>query len=435
MNFLLETLRLGLANLLLHKLRSLLTALGIIFGVSAVIVMVAIGEGNKQRALADIQQLGARNIILNSIKPPDDKSGSASNSRVIAYGIKRSDVRRLTETVFPVDKLVVLKSVGGEVSNGPSRAPAEVFGTQPDLLAVTNLQIARGRYLSELDLSTQANVAILGAEVAKRLFPLQDPLEGEIMIGTQLFRVIGVLRAVGLAGGAGSALVGRDLNFDVHIPLTAAENRFGDFIIKRQSGSMEMTQLEISQIYLQVPEQPQGSEQQVVLDVADQVKLLMDQTHRDKGDVTTIVPLELLVQAERTLRMFNALMAAIASISLLVGGIGIMNIMLASVTERTREIGIRRALGATRKHIIAQFLVETTVLSGLGGVVGIAVGLAGVLFVTVLNQFLPGIEQPRLTLWSVLVSFGVASGVGVVFGLYPAIQAARQDPIVALRHD
>ena len=432
MNFLLETLRLGLTNLLLHKLRSLLTALGIIFGVSAVIVMIAIGEGNKQRALADIQQLGARNIIINSVKPPENPTAGSTNSRMLAYGIKREDVRRIKQTVAPIDKLVVLKEVGGQVSNGMHRSPAEVFGTQPQLLSVTNLTIERGRYLSEVDIARQADVAVLGAEVARRLFPLQDPLNGYIRIGgNQLFRVVGVLAPFGLAGGAGSTLVGRDLNFDVHIPLSAAEARFGDLVVKRQSGSYEITQLEIKHVYIQVPDQNQ------VLDVADQVKLLMEQSHAASNDISVTVPLELLVQAERTLRMFNALMAAIASISLLVGGIGIMNIMLASVTERTREIGIRRALGATRKHIVSQFLVETTVLSGLGGVVGIALGLGGVVLLTVLNhyQYLPGIEQPRLTPWSVIVSFVVASGVGVVFGLYPAVKASKQDPIVALRHD
>jgi putative ABC transport system permease protein len=436
MNFLLETLRLGLANLFLHKLRSLLTALGIIFGVSAVIVMVAIGEGNKQRALADIQQLGARNIIINSIKPPDNKNTSNAN-RMMSYGLLRSDIRRIETTVEPIERLVVLKGVGSEVKNGAQRSPAAVFGTQPDLLTVTNMRVARGRYLSAVDMAAQANVAVIGSEVASRLFPLQDPLQGYVHIGEQVFRVVGVLAPVGLAGGAGSALVGRDLNFDVHIPLTAAEHRFGDIVVKVQAGSREITQVEVSQIYIQVPDEKKGqaAQQQLVLDVADQVKMLMEQTHSSKDDITTIVPLELLLQAQRTLRMFNALMAAIASISLLVGGIGIMNIMLASVTERTREIGIRRALGATRRHIIAQFLVETTVLSGMGGVAGIALGLAGIAFVTVLNHFLPGIERPQLTMWSVVVSFFVASGVGVVFGIYPAFQAARQDPIVALRHD
>lgn len=429
MNFLLETLRLGLKNLMLHKLRSLLTALGIIFGVSAVIVMVAIGEGNKRRALADIQQLGARNIIINSVKPPESASTGSGTSRMLSYGIKREDIRRLLATVTPVDKLVVLKEVGSQVTNGQYRTPSAVFGTEPDLLSLTNMKLARGRYLTAMDLEDQANVAVIGHEVAARLFPLQDPLQGYISIGKDPFRVIGVLGPVGLAGGAGTSLVGRDLNFDIHIPLTAAERQFGDLVVRRQSGSMEITKVEIKHVYLQVPHQDN------VLDVADQVKLLMEQAHKDSNDISVTVPLELLVQAERTLAMFNALMAAIASISLLVGGIGIMNIMLASVTERTREIGIRRALGATRKHIVSQFLVETTVLSGMGGVAGIALGLIGVLVVTLLNQYLPGIEKPSLTAWSVIVSFLVASGVGVIFGLYPAVKASRQDPIVALRHD
>ncbi len=429
MTFLLETLRLGLSNLMLHKLRSLLTALGIIFGVAAVITMVSIGEGNKQKALADIRELGATNIIVRSIKPPASNSAAQGNERMSQYGLLRRDLRRIQQTVRPVEKIVPLKQVGNQVYNGLHTAPGAVFGTTPDLLAVASLVIERGRYLSDADMQRLDNVAVIGAEMAERLFPLSDPLAGRIMVDDQAYQVIGVLRRIGLAGGSGSALVGRDLNFDIHIPLPAAISRFGDVRAARQTGAFEASKVEISELIIQTPSED------YVVDVADQIDRLIETEHAEQEDVTTIVPLELLRQAERTQAMFNALMIAIASISLLVGGIGIMNIMLASVTERTREIGIRRALGATRRHIVAQFLVETTVLSGIGGLIGVAVGLSGAGALAVMHRFFEALEKPQVTTWSIVVSFLVATAVGIIFGLYPAVQASRQDPIVALRHD
>ncbi|MFG0250304.1 MAG: ABC transporter permease, partial [Phycisphaeraceae bacterium JB051] len=250
-----------------------------------------------------------------------------------------------------------------------------------------------------------------------------------INIDNQGFVVVGILKPVGLAAGAGTALVGRDLNFDVHIPMSAAMARFGDTRVNRGNGSFEATSVEVSEVYIQI------KDEKAVPVVAEQIRHLLEIDHKEAGDVTTIVPLELLLQAERTQKMFNVLMIAISSVSLLVGGIGIMNIMLATVTERTREIGIRRALGATRLHIAYQFLVETTVLSGIGGIIGILVGLGAIAALVYANQYFPSLEKPRIVPISILVSFVVASSVGIVFGLYPAVQASRQDPIVALRHD
>ncbi|MEM6334210.1 MAG: ABC transporter permease [Planctomycetota bacterium] len=429
MTFFLETLRLGLTNLLLHKLRSLLTALGIIFGVAAVIAMVAIGEGNKQKALADIRQLGVTNVILRSVEPAQSESMAGGQSRLVKYGLTRLDQRRILETVHPMDAAVPLKQVGTQVYRGVRQVPsAAVFGTTPQLRDVVNLRIDRGRYLTETDMQAGENVAVIGANVAERLFPLTDPIGANFNVDGQVLTVIGTFKRIGLAGGAGGALVGRDLNFDIHIPMPAAESRFGD-TRRSGGGSIGITATELSELVVRV-----GSEDDVHF-VAGQLQRIVDIAHADQQDVTVIVPLELLTQAEQTQAMFNALMIAIASISLLVGGIGIMNIMLASVTERTREIGVRRAMGATRYHIVMQFLVETTVLSGLGGLIGVGLGLAGVVGLTILHHFVEALEQPVWTLWSIVVSFIVATTVGIIFGLYPAVQASRQDPIVALRHD
>ncbi len=434
MTFVLETIRLGLTNLRLHKMRSLLTMLGIIFAVVAVIVMVAIGEGNKRKALAEIRALGAENIILRSVKPAEAPGTQQSDSGGFArmYGLKRLDLARIEKTVAPLRAIVPFKNVSTRVVRGALQAPAQAYGTLPLLARISDLRIARGRFLSDLDQQSGAGVAVLGATVAQQLFPLSDPLDQTVHIEELAFRVIGVLAPLGGDGSRGASLVGRDLDRDVYLPLSTAQNRFGDMVVRRSQGSREAEEVELHELIVQV------DGQEHVPAVAEQIRRVID-LDASREDVSTVVPLELLRQAERTQRNFNYLMIAIAGISLVVGGIGIMNIMLATVTERTREIGIRRAVGAQRRHIIAQFLVETTVLSICGGLLGVALGSAAIpafeLARRTFPSFMAEIAQPSLTLWSVLLSFAVAAATGIVFGLYPAIQASKQDPIVALRHD
>jgi putative ABC transport system permease protein len=442
MTFLLEIIRLGLRNLQLHKLRSVLTSLGIILGVAAVIVMVSIGEGNKQAALREIQALGATNVIIRSTRPPESADmGSEERSFIASYGITRADLRRLEEFMGDAAHLVPLKAVGDDMSYQEKRIGSQTFGTTPDLIEVANLRIARGRYLTDEDMYERSPAAVIGDQIATQFFPLEDPLGKEFRIGERVFRVVGVFRPVGLAGGAGAALVGRDLNRDVHIPLTTAEIEFGDMIIRRQSGSFSGQEIQLSEVYIT------ANSTDEVISTADRVKRIMEVEHPEMSDVEVIVPWELLENVKKTQMVWNIVLIAIAAISLLIGGIGIMNIMLASVTERTREIGIRRALGATRKHIVAQFLVETGSLASVGGVIGI---LAGVGISLGLERFLPWLLdlplfrsfieakvqlETQVTGWSIIASFVVAALVGLVFGIYPAVVASRQDPIVALRHD
>ena len=343
MLFLTETIRLGLRNLLLHKLRSLLTLLGIIFGVAAVIMMVAIGEGNKVKLLADIRGLGANNIILRSKKPPESKQASGERSRSIlaSYGLTRQDQQRLQETVGPVHFMVPLKNVASRLTLGATRVEANVMGTLPQLLEITSQQISRGRYLTAADEQGVTCVAVLGSHVAQQLFPLIDPVGQMVRVdgmGSSIgFLVVGVLAPSGSTGGSAGALVGRFLNDDVHIPLSTARSRFGDMLVTRSSGSFKAEKIELTELVLQI------AQQEMVTAVAEKAKLALA-ANGPRQDVDVIVPMELLQQAEQAQRNFNYLMTAIAAISLLVGGIGIMNIMLATVTERTREIGIRRAL-------------------------------------------------------------------------------------------
>ncbi|MFG0275887.1 MAG: ABC transporter permease [Phycisphaerales bacterium] len=438
--FLLEIVKLGLANLRLHLLRSALTALGIILGVAAVITMVSIGEGSKQEALAQIERLGARNIIVRSEKPAESNQ-SGQTSFVNRYGLSRETLR-VVEANFPgVDAIVPLKAVGSQVLRGDLRRTSQAFGVTPELLEVAGLRVDRGRYLTEADLENDAMVAVLGREIARILFPYEDPLHNTFRIDDKVVEVVGLLEPVGLSGGAGAALVGRDMNFDVHLPFTTASTVFGDVVIRRESGSFSGSEVQVGEIYLE-----SASRDTVTLDAA-RLRRILEVRHPGMADVTMIVPYELLENARRSAMTWNLVLGAVAGISLLVGGIGIMNIMLASVTERTREIGIRRALGATRKHIVWQVLVETGVLSSLGGVLGIALGVGlsvgvGLLVpllptLPVIGKIFPGsVDLPtQITGWSIIVSFAVAAATGLIFGIYPAMVAARQDPIVALRHD
>jgi len=441
--FLTETIRLGLKNLWLHRLRSLLTALGIILGVAAVIAMVSIGEGKKEAALQQIEQLGARNIIVRSKEPTESvqRTGGEETSFTQKYGLTYSDVD-LIEMNFPdAEAIVPVKAVGNQILRADRRQRSQAFGTTPEFRDLAKLRVKRGRYLTREDLDRQAQVAVIGHEVAKAMFPFDDPLGATIRIDSVVFRVVGVLAPVGLSGGAGGALIGRDLNLDVHIPITSARAMFGDIVTRRQSGSIESEHVQITEVYLASPSRDR------VLSDAQRLARLVSVTHEDTEDVALIVPYELLEAARREALTSNLVFGSIAAIALLVGGIGIMNIMLASVTERTREIGIRRAIGATRRHITAQFLVETSVLSAIGGLIGVALGV-GLSFgleplinwlpqAPMIGRFFGGDVQLPTTVpaWSILLSFSVATLTGLVFGIYPAIKAAQQDPIVALRHD
>ena len=438
MTFLIETFRLGLANLMLHKLRSLLTALGIIIGVAAVVAIAGYAEGTKQAALAQFKEQGANNIILRSVKPPesidnasqeDQGGGFGSHGggeeeqevQVYPYGLTRLDYRRLdSENVQPIQEIVPLKQVGTFVyKSGITVQPAKVYGTTPRYREVVPMTVARGRYLSVKDGDEIAPVAVLGADVAQDLFLLEDALGNSFSIDGQRFIVVGVLEPVGLT-------TGKDINFDVYIPIETARARFGDQ--RTLPGGTMAEQVELSELIIRVPEIQQ------VVPVASQVRRVIEIGHNE-DDVQVIVPLELIRNEEQSRLMFTVMMIVIAGLSLLVGGIGIMNIMLASVTERIREIGVRRALGATRTHIIAQFLVETTVLSIIGGLIGVLSGLAVIGILAVMGNYIESIETPIPTMWSIVLGFTAAAMVGVLAGLYPAIRAAFEDPIVALRHD
>ncbi len=444
MAFVWEIIRLGLGNLRRHMLRSILTALGIILGVAAVIANGGIGEGAKAAALAQLERLGAKNIIVRSSQPAESQQGQGSRSSFTnRFGLTRADMRVLDEQFSgQLEAIVPLKEVGGQMLRGPLRLTSQAFGTTPDFLKVANLRVARGRYLTQDDLNERAMVAVIGDEVARKFFSQdEDPLGATIRIDSRALKVVGILAPVGLAGGQGAGQSFRDINQDLHLPITTANEVFGDLVYRFASGNRSLNAVEVSEVYFTAPDR------ESVLAYAEMIRRAVEVRRPGMKDVTMIVPFELLEEARRTARLWQLVLGAIAGISLLVGGIGIMNIMLASVTERTREIGIRRALGATKRHIVWQFLVETGVLSVIGGVIGVASGVSFTLLIgwgvqrlhsaPLIGAWFPATADlpTRVTGFYIILAFCVATVTGVVFGLYPAMMAARQDPIQALRHD
>jgi putative ABC transport system permease protein len=292
-------------------------------------------------------------------------------------------------------------------------------GTVPWYPDIANFHAARGHFLTFTDMSKKKNVCVMGEGIAKKLFTYEDPLGKEVKIGPDYYTVVGIMEQRAIVKKSGQ----EDVNLDIYIPLTTARERYSDLNVKRGSGTFEAERVELRQLTVRVKD---------VEDVPITAKIirhLLKKYHK-KTDYEIIVPLELLNQAAKTKRIFNIVLGSIAAISLLVGGIGIMNIMLASITERTREIGVRRALGAKKKDIILQFLVETVVLSAGGGIVGLILGVVIPKLVTYFANM-----RTIITPWSLMLAFCISVAIGVVFGLYPASRAANMDPIEALRHE
>jgi len=340
----------------------MLTVLGIVFGVCSVIAMLAIGEGASFEAQEQIKNLGSQNIILRSVKPPEEQkvSDKGSQSYVLQYGLTYSDIKRIKSTIPGVTVVVPGRIMREYVWNISRRMDCEIMGTVPWYPQMRNHHVARGRFFTDKEMDEKANVCVLGAGMVQALFPLDSPLGKDVRVGGDYYEVIGVMEPIGKS-------------------------------VQQTDSTQDNTKAAADRMF---------------------------------------IPLELLKRAERTKQLFNIVLGSIAAISLLVGGIGIMNIMLASVTERTREIGIRRALGAKRRDIITQFLVETVMLSGAGGVMGVLLGVTIPWFVS----HFAGMKT-IIVLWSPIIAFTISALVGVVFGIYPALRAARMDPVEALRHE
>jgi putative ABC transport system permease protein len=439
------TVWLGFKSLLLHKLRSFLTMLGILIGVMSVVWLLAMGEGVSDKVQEQIRELGATNIMVRSVKPPmEPNDTSAAGSFYAEYGVKRADYRRINSTIPSIVRSLPIREFQKEFRYLHRSVSGRLVGCTPEYLEVNHLSMAVGRFLHHSDCEQRTNYCVLAHSTAEALFPYEDPIGKSIQVDSDFYVVVGRTADRTPSAAIGGSLAAQDFNLDVYIPIDTWRTRIGDEILTASAGAREGEIVELSQITVTVADVSQ------VLETKAIIESLMRLYHK-KQDWAVVAPLELLEQARVMRLIFNVLLVLIATISLVVGGIGIMNIMLATVTERTREIGIRRALGAKRSDITRQFLVETTVLSAMGGLVGsiggllckpVIVGVRDLVgrFFPDTWRLLPPIVQtlePSTSsyAWSIPVAFGIAVSIGVMFGIYPARRAALMDPIEALRHE
>jgi putative ABC transport system permease protein len=397
-------LRLGFRSLFLHKLRSTLSILGVFFGVAAVVAISSVGEGARREAIEQIGALGIDSITIKRRPAPDAQ-------KTLGHGLLMRDTAHLKRVVPNLLGVAAVREAPVVARHSPRRTPTTVVGTTPEYRRAARLPVAAGRFLTDLDVSDAKRTAVLGAWVARRLFPLGDPLGEWIRLGEEWFQVVGVLEDRAPAKGKGGPIRTRDVNQSVFVPLPALNWGPG----RDPEG--------IDEIVLRV------TEGRHVVASAEVAKSVLTRTAGAEA-FDVIVPREILRQRQRTQRIFNVVTGAIAAISLLVGGIGIMNIMLASVAERTREVGVRRALGATRNEIASQFLVEAALLTSTGGLLGAILGIAGSFLIQHLADW-PTALSPLILCLALLMALGV----GIGFGFYPAWSAARLEPMEALRHE
>jgi putative ABC transport system permease protein len=400
------------ADLLRHKMRTLLTMLGIIFGVGAVISMLSIGAGAQAEALSIIDSMGLRNIIVRE-KPADQQDLYTIRER--SLGLNQRDADGLASVATDVVAYSELKQIRVDrVLSAEGRSEGRVLGVGRPYFHLLNLSIDEGALFDTAEQASFQRVCVLGSRARQALFAFEDPLGQPVKINDVWFTVVGTLEPQDLGKGSFQGVEIESSDNSVFIPITTALKMF----------DRPLLESELDEIVLQVA--PDAS----VEDNAILVNRVLEDLHGGEPDYTLVVPQELLSQSEKTRRLFNVVMGGIAGISLLVGGIGIMNIMLASVMERTREIGIRRAVGARRRDVLMQFLAEAVVISLAGGLIGVLLGFGIAWGVATFSDW-----STIVTGFSILLSFGFSAAVGLIFGTYPAINAARLDPIDALRYE
>ncbi len=408
-----ELMRMGLEGLSQHRLRSILTMLGVIFGVAAVIAMLAIGEGAKREALEKFKALGVNNIIVRD-KKLSDKELEEVRAK-FSPGLSIADAQAIQDIVPSAVSVAPQAELEVDAKHNDKSIKVTLVGVDHAFQAIFKYQASAGHFLLPDHHTRELRVCILGADAARNLFPIEDPIGKQVKLDDQWFEVIGVMANKALFTETVGELAARNLNQDIYIPLTSYLRRFS----KTNPLASEIDQLTV-----------QVTDSDRLLEASAVIRRIITRRHHNNEDFDIVVPYELLKQEEHERQIYNMVLGSIAAISLLVGGIGIMNIMLATVLERTREIGIRRALGAKQSEIMSQFLIEAVGLSLVGGLVGVFLGVGMALFIDAIAEF-----KTVISPISVILAFGLSGAVGIVSGTFPARRAARVNPIEALRYE
>ena len=408
-----ENLNNAALSLIDHKLRSFLTMLGIIFGTASVITMVSIGEGAKKQAITKYKDLGISNII---IRDKDLTEAELEQMRMkFSQGLSFKDAQVIKEIVPGVVDVAPQTEKKIDATFGDKSSKSTLIGITPSIIKILNYQIGSGVFINKDHYDRQLKVCFLGASVSRELFGYENPVGQSVKLDDQWFEVIGVMQTKSLFTETVGELASRDLNNDIYIPLTTFNKR----IAKENRFSSEIKQLTIKL-----------ENSNKLVQSAAVIRSILNRHHFNNNDFSIIIPYELLKQEEKETRIYNLLLASIAAISLIVGGIGIMNIMLASVLERTSEIGIRRAIGGRKIDILNQFVTEAVVLSVTGGIIGVFLGISlsfGISLTTAVHT--------SLTLYSIVIAFGFSVLVGITFGYLPAKKAAELKPIESIRYE
>lgn len=454
----LANLYIAIGAVLTNKVRSLLTALGIIFGVAAVIAMLAIGNGAQQEILAQIKLVGVNNIVIKPIIEQEEEklaenTGAKKEKKKFSPGLTIRDVNSIRETIPGITKMSPEIILNTYVIRSGIRRSAKLVGIDPSYFDIFSFELQQGQRFNDEQLKIGAPVCVIGNSIKTKFFPTEDPIGKSIKVGPHWLKIVGVMKERLVSKTSISKLGIRDFNMDIYAPLQTVLVRYrnrdvisaealrkeamksgGNFIIigggggeDEQSEEEQMESKNYHQLDRLVIQVEQTNQLQPIAEI---ISRMLERRHYDLIDYEIEIPELLLKQQQRTNDIFNYVLGAIAGISLLVGGIGIMNIMLASVLERIKEIGLRLSIGAKKSDIIQQFLFEAVMISVTGGIIGVILGISLAFFVSSVAD-IPTV----ISFMSIVLSFGVAATVGLVFGIAPARKAASQDPITSLRYE
>jgi putative ABC transport system permease protein len=422
MGKLIDIVLLAFHSLRVHIVRSILTMIGIIFGVCSVSIMLAINAGAGKQSADLLRELGSNSIIFSSVKPSAGNSSTASKGfSLYQYGIKHTTVSCLVNNIQDIDCYTTLH-IGKQFyyAREDKQSMATVFGVEPKYADVANPVIVQGRFISNMDMEQRNPYCVITSTLARNAFKCENPIGKIIRLKDRPFKVVGVMKRLPKTLEDTNI---SESDIPIFIPRTTEESMFSKMNVMSSQGNTVSEKVEVNQLIIKM------KNEQAVMDAAPIARRIIDK-QQPKNDCSIKIPKELIEKRAAQRKLWDLLSFVIASVSLIVGGIGIMNIMLASVTERTKEIGVRRAIGAKKRDIIIQFLLEAITMTTCGGLIGVALGYFTPPYVGDYLNIVPIISMSML-----ILPFFMAIGVGIVSGLYPAIRAAGLDPIEALRHE